>query len=86
MKQQPSGVCTLQRHRHAWAFDQSYQNFHRDLNVTWSKGSKLPSCKHRRLLIWPQGYKTFFMLNSAEREILNAQKYENIKKFSIFQA
>ena len=26
------------------------------------------------------------MLNSAEYEILNAHKYENIKKFSFFQA
>ena len=32
-----------------------------------------------------QGYKTFFMLNLAEHEILNAHKYKNIKKFSIFQ-
>ena len=29
-----------------------------------------------------QGYKTFFMLNSGENEILNAYKYKNIKKFS----
>ena len=28
----------------------------------------------------------FFMLNSAEHEILNAHKYKNIKKISIFQA
>ena len=34
----------------------------------------------------PRGYKTFFILNSVEHEILNAHKYENIKKFSIFQA
>ena len=27
--------------------------------------------------IWPQGYKTFFMLNSAEHEIFSANKYEN---------
>ena len=27
----------------------------------------------------------FFMLNSAEHEILNAHKYNNIKKFSIFK-
>ena len=32
----------------------------------------------------PQGYKTFFMLNSVEHEILNAHKYKNIKKFSLF--
>ena len=29
-----------------------------------------------------RGYKTFFMLNSAEHEILSARKYENIKKSS----
>ena len=31
-----------------------------------------------------RGYKTFFMLNSIEHEILNAHKYKNIKKFSFF--
>ena len=29
----------------------------------------------------PRGYKTFFMLNSVEHEILNAHKYKNIKNF-----
>ena len=29
----------------------------------------------------PRGYKTFFMLNSIEHEILNAHKYKNIKKY-----
>ena len=29
------------------------------------------------LVTWPRGYKTFFVLNSAEREILSAQKCEN---------
>ena len=33
---------------------------------------------------WPRGYKTFFVLNSVEHEILNAHKYKNIKKFSYF--
>ena len=33
-----------------------------------------------------RGYKTFFMLNSAEHEILNAHKYENIKKLGLFSA
>ena len=32
------------------------------------------------------GYKTFFMLNSTEHKNLIAHVYENIKKFSIFQA
>ena len=34
----------------------------------------------------PQGYKTFSMLNSAEHDTLNAHKYKNVKKLSIFQA
>ena len=35
---------------------------------------------------WPRGYKTFFMLSSAEHKIINAHKYKNIKKYSFFQA
>ena len=35
-------------------------------------------------LIRPRGYKTFFVLNSVEHEILNAHKYKNIKKFSFY--
>ena len=35
-------------------------------------------------LIRPRGYKTFFMLNSVEHEILNTHKYKNIKKFVFF--
>ena len=31
-----------------------------------------------------RGYKTFFMLNSAEHEMLKAHKYKNIEKLSIF--
>ena len=27
-------------------------------------------------VVWPQGFKTFSMLNSAEHEILNAHKYK----------
>ena len=34
----------------------------------------------------PPGYKTFFVLNSVEHEILNAHKYKNIKKFGLFKA
>ena len=34
----------------------------------------------------PEVIKLFFMLNSAEHEILNVHKYKNIKKLSIFQA
>ena len=32
----------------------------------------------------PRGYKTFFMLNSVEHEILDAHKYKDIKKNSAF--
>ena len=35
---------------------------------------------------WPRGYKTFFVLNSGEHEILNAHKYKNINKFGLFKA
>ena len=31
-------------------------------------------------LTWDRGYKTFFMLNSVEHEIISAHKYKNIKK------
>ena len=37
-----------------------------------------------RLNNWAQGYKSIFMLNSGELEILNAHKYENIKKIQHF--
>ena len=33
-----------------------------------------------------RGYKTFFMLNSVEHEILNADKLKNIKKVGFFYA
>ena len=39
-----------------------------------------------RAVTRPQGYKTFYMLNSAEHEILNAHMHKHMKKFSIFQA
>ena len=35
---------------------------------------------------WVRGYKTFFMFNTDEHDIVNAHKYEKIKKFSFFQA
>ena len=35
-------------------------------------------------MYWARGYKTFFILNSADHEILNTHKYTNIKKFSLF--
>ena len=37
----------------------------------------------KKALIRDRGYKTFFMLNYAEHEILNARRYKNIKKVSI---
>ena len=32
----------------------------------------------------PRGYKTFFILNSVEHEIVNVHKYKNIMKFGHF--
>ena len=43
-----------------------------------SRGKQPPYCPGR-----PRGYKTFFMLNSVEHEILNAHKYKTRSKFSI---
>ena len=36
-------------------------------------------------IIQAPSYKTFSMLNLAEHEISDAQKYKNIKKFSFYQ-
>ena len=44
-------------------------------------------CTLQYRFLRPQGHKTFFILISAEHEILDAHKYKkNIKKFSYFQA
>ena len=32
--------------------------------------------RNQQFLAWPRGYKTFFMLNSAEYEICPANKYQ----------
>ena len=45
-----------------------------------------PPVFHTRVVNWPRGYKTFFVLNSVEHEILNAHKCKNIKKFGLFKA
>ena len=36
--------------------------------------------------VWPRGYKTFFMLNSAEHEIFSANKYENANNSQLLLA
>ena len=41
--------------------------------------------RHHVCILWPRGYKTFFMLNSGEHEILDAHKYKNIKKSNFFR-
>ena len=33
--------------------------------------------------IWPRGYKTFYMLNSVEHEILNAHKYKKYQEIRL---
>ena len=40
--------------------------------------------KYIKTLITAQGYKTFFMLNSAEHEILNAYKYKRYQEMQLF--
>ena len=34
--------------------------------------------------VWPQGYKTFFMLNSTEHEIFHAKKSQIINTANFF--
>ena len=34
--------------------------------------------------LWARGYKTFFMLNSGEHEILNAHKYKKYQEIQLF--
>ena len=34
----------------------------------------------------PRGYKTFFMLNSVEHEILNAHNYKKYQEIRLFEA
>ena len=53
--------------------------------ISLSSG-KISICKKSGLIRLPRGYKLFFMLNSAEHEIVIAHKYEIIVKFCTFQA
>ena len=58
--------------------------------LTLSRAKKEDVSWHARI-VYTQislapSYKTFSMLNSAEREILNDHKYKYIKKFSFYQA
>ena len=56
----------------------------------------LPACRysvivwfggwHYVISTWPRGYKSFFVPNSVEHEILNAHKYTNTNKFGLFKA
>ena len=70
-----------------WITLSTQQGKERDtvLKIQWAS-----SCHILQLLgcgkTLPRGYKTFFVLNSVEHEILNAPKYKNIKKFDLFKA
>ena len=49
------------------------------MNLIKQRGKYQRSAKWlHNLEIRARGYKTFFMLNSVEHEILNARKYKNI--------
>ena len=51
-------------------------------SIVWLKFISVSYAFVLEVSIRPRGYKTFFMVNSDEHEILNAHKYKNIKKFS----
>ena len=48
--------------------------------VSFVKSECLDQSANPRCLIRPRGYKTIFMLNSAEHEIFSANEYENANK------
>ena len=45
---------------------------------------KKSQCLQVHYVNTPRGYKTFFMLNSAEHEIFSANEYENAKHSWLF--
>ena len=51
--------------------------------IRYKKGF-FPTKKNKIKEPWPQGYKTFFMLNSIEHEVLNIHKYKNYRKLAYF--
>ena len=51
------------------------RNKKKTTNTVWSKNEQ--HIWNYNVITWPRGYKTFFMLNSAEHEIFFANKYEN---------
>ena len=64
-----------------------------DLNEWVAVNSKfiLPDCESKckpisMSEIWPQGYKTFFMLNSTEHEICSANKFQITNNCKFFLA
>ena len=48
------------------------------------KGQLSVTCESMCTKYWPRGYKTFFMLNLVEHEILMLISIKNIKKFCLF--
>ena len=54
------------------------------LNIRTDTAEQMLQVHIRPFPVQTQSYKTFFMLNSAEQEIVNAHKYKNIKKIRFF--
>ena len=62
----------------SYTFSLKTRAVHSHLKESWTK-----NLNNRTMA---RGYNKKFMLNSAETEILNACKYKNNKKISLFQA
>ena len=56
--------------------------YHKDF-TSFLKG-KQDNFAFSKFKTWARGYKTFFMLNSVEHEILNAHKYEKYLEIELF--
>ena len=76
--------------RHRWPCMSTKNRRNKMLWIFRFLGESLPKASSEEKVklyeFWPRGYKTFFVLNSVEHEILNAHKYKNIKKFRLFKA
>ena len=69
--------------KYAYSLRFGAMNFTESLvSMDYMDGQKIPYSECR--LIRPQGYKTFFILNSGGHEIFSANKYENINNSQHF--
>ena len=81
-------ICSLGSYSYSLKIKPLLKRLRREENYKWQSYSVFQIKKiwnHFPYYSRARGYKTYFMLNSVEHEILNAHKYKSIKKFSFFR-